>query len=108
MKLMDKKYDEGMAMNTVKGAHEDMVKVVNAFNALPSGEKKIVMAMLGEASDLSEQAKTIQEIIGYWPPDYKAIFIELLKNNAKLSWGAVNTDKGETKKEDWADEVISE
>jgi predicted transcriptional regulator len=98
-----KNYDEGMAANTVSNVPEDMVKVVTAFNALKASEKSIVLASLGEVQDASEEAKMIQEIVSYRSPDYKGIFIELIKNNAKLSWATLNTDAGKPKEEDWTE-----
>lgn len=81
-------------------SHEDMVMVINTFNSLPGGEKKIILASLGQLEDISEWGKIIQEIVSARPHDYKAIFIELLKNNAKLSWGAGDSEKGSAQSED--------
>jgi len=91
---MEDKKLEAVVETSETSVHEDMIKIVNVFNGLPSKEKEIIMAMLGEGSVLGEEGQIIEEIISYWPPDYKAIFIELIKNNAKLSWGTMNKDEG--------------
>jgi hypothetical protein len=48
--MYDANYEEGVKMDKTmhsdNNVHEDMIKIVNVFNSLPSKEKQIIMAML--------------------------------------------------------------
>lgn len=66
--------------------HPNMVKLINHYNSLQSKDKTIVLSALGINENISDEAAKILEILNNIGADHKTIFIDLIKNNVKLSW----------------------
>lgn len=89
-------YSKAEVMESEVSVHENMIKILNAYNSLGNAEKQIILAACGYVEDFTPEAKMVLDIINHWPHDYKSIFISLVQNNAKLSWSTGDTNEGQS------------
>lgn len=77
------------------GKKETMVKVLSVYNGLSSWSKKVIKAALGVSDEwMEDNAKKVLEMVSYRPHEYKMIFTDLIKHDAKLSSMKDGDDKG--------------